>query len=91
MAYQPHKRGTLDYNLLWDREDPSNSSDLQFVAQKTASTWSGFPPDPSRPIAHSLEFNMNDVPLPIPVIPVKSTRKRRGRGYCNLSNYNTIP
>jgi len=91
MSYQPYQRGALDYNLLWNREDLYNSSAFKFVAQKTASTWSGFPPDPARPIAHSLEFNMNDMPLPVPVIPVKSTRKRRGRFYCNLSNYNTIP
>lgn len=91
MSYQRQKRTSLDYNLLWAREEGATRSDFEFVAEKTAQTWSGFPPDPARPIAHALEFDINSVPLPRPVIPVKSTRKRRGRGYCNLSNYNTIP
>lgn len=81
----------LDYDLLWTRESWANNDAMRFTAEKIAQTWPGFPVDPARPVAHALEMNLNQFPFPEPVLPVKSTRKRRNRGYANLSNYNSVP
>jgi len=81
----------LDYHLLWTRESGANSASMSFVSQKVAQTWPGFPKNPTRPVAHALKMNLQEFPYPEPVLPVRSTRKRRNRGYSNLSNYNSVP
>ena len=81
---------TLDYKLLWTQESQVGA-DIDFVAEKIAQTWPSFPSDPTRPVERSVKIDVNKFPFPTPVLPVKSTRKRRNRGYANLSNYNSIP
>ncbi len=83
--------GTLDYDLLWTRESSANRDDFSFTAEKIAQTWPGFPINPTKPIAHSLVMDIDRFPFPTPVLPVRSSRKRRNKGYANLSNYNSIP
>jgi len=81
----------LDYHLLWTRESSANRDDMAFTAEKIAQTWPGFPKDPARPVAHALKMDLQRFPFPMPVIPVKTSRKRRNFGYANLSNYNYLP
>ena len=87
MSYNGNSR---DYNLLWSRES-SVGPDIDLAAQQIAQTWRGFPRSPRKPIAHSLNIDLDSFPFPIPVSAVKPTSSRRNRGYANLSNYNTIP
>ena len=76
----------LNYKLLWTQELNTGAA-MELTAEKIAQTWPGFPSNPTRPTDRALDR----FPFPMPVLPVKSSRKRRGRGYANLSNYNTIP
>lgn len=84
-------RSARDYDRLWAHESNDNTDSMILTSEMVAQTWSGFPKDPTRPTAHSIKMDLEDFNYPKKVFPVKPTKARRGRGYANLSNYNTIP
>lgn len=68
-----------------------NNESIDYAAMRAAEYWPGKPRDPSQPV-----YNVNDLipksfPLVKPIEPTRRKRKRRGGGYANLYNYNTIP
>ena len=94
------KRGSYDYSPLDYNYGfhPSISSggphrkfyrqaDIDCAAIRLTENWPGFPEDPSQPV---YDVNSGDVFPPVKPVYV-SRRRRRGGGYANLYNYNTIP
>ena len=98
------KRYAYDYTLLDYKYGHSPAIDFnkpfgQFARQATIDCaaikmtehWPGYPKDPSQPV-YNLNEDIYTEDLFPPVKPVHvSRRRRRGRGYANLYNYNTIP
>ncbi len=94
------KRGSYEYSSLDDiygyhpfisSGEPHRKfyrqADIDCDAIKLTEHWPGFPEDPSQPV-----YNVNSENVFPPVKPVYvSRRRRRGGGYANLYNYNTIP
>lgn len=90
-----HYRLLLDHNDGWIPSILSDGSHRKFYRQaaidcaaiKLTEYWPGFPKDPSQPV---YDVNSEDVFSPVKPVYV-SRRRRRGGGYANLYNYNTIP
>nr|QBK85633.1 MAG: hypothetical protein LCMAC101_02280 [Marseillevirus LCMAC101] len=60
---------------------------IDYAAMRMTEHWPGYPADPSQPV-----YNVDSKDIFPPVKPVYvSRRRRRGGGYANLYNYNTIP
>ncbi len=60
---------------------------IECAAVKMTEHWPGFPADPSQPV---YDVDTDDIFPPIKPEYV-SRRRKRGGGYANLYNYNTIP
>ena len=60
---------------------------IDYAAMRMTEYWPGYPEDPSQPIYNVDSKNIFPLIKPVPV----SRRRRRGGGYANLYNYNTIP
>ena len=90
-----HYRLLLDHNDGWNPSILSDGSrrkfyrqaDIDCAATRLTGLWPGFPEDPSQPV---YDVNSEDVFPPVKPVYV-SRRRRRGGGYANLYNYNTIP
>ena len=64
-----------------------NQAAIDYAAMRMTEYWPGFPEDPSQPV-----YNVDsEITLPLVKPVYVSRRRRRGGGYANLYNYNTIP
>jgi hypothetical protein len=99
------KRYGYDYSLLNHRYGynptiPLDQPFRQFARQaaiesaaiKMTEHWPGYPEDPSQPVydVYSADTNIENMFPPVKPVYV-SRRRKRGGGYANLYNYNTIP
>ena len=97
MAKKGYNYNLQSYQYGQDQIIPLDSSGInnyqfrnELAAIKLTERWPGLPKDPANPVFQepvSHEYDPFPLVEPVPVV----NRRKRGGGYANLSNYNTIP